>query len=372
MFQILLLCFFIASILSQDPLGLTYLDKTCYRIDYDMVWFEVDISPKYQRNCQPLHHWVIIVGKDKQSEEWYEGKSCLRNSKSCCLFCRQYCTDNFRVKTTDSVDELKNLYTMELTSTNKERDYLYVAPNIGSLNYVSVDLRQGLRSIIVPMDNLHPDDQNYRQVFQIKMTESIVTKIFNNTKLYNKDAQTIQSNDHILSIDKICLLANDVLRTAAMEYNFSNCFKLIPNSEIQTSCGFWGTDYDEGRGSYCSAAKVYNKATTLASCLTHLPLINTSKLAYNNKALEYMRTAVVAGISAIPYAGLVLAATTNAILGPTADQEILNEYKGKDFDEKLVILSGVRKQVLRESAKLAKGYIKDHFGQLIGSIKNVL
>ncbi|KAI9298995.1 hypothetical protein K502DRAFT_345652 [Neoconidiobolus thromboides FSU 785] len=366
------LFFFIASTLCQNPLGLTYLDKKCYKLNYDMAWFEVDISSKYQRNCQPLHHWVILVGKDRNSKDWYEGKSCLRNSKSCCLTCRQYCTDNFRVKTTDSITDMKNLDVMEITSTHKSRDYLYLAPNIGSLNYLSVDLRQGLRSIIVPMNNLHPDDHNYRQVFQIKMTESIVTKILNNTNLYNKDAQTIQSNDHVLGIDKICLLANDMLRTAAMPYEFSNCFKLIPNKEIRTSCGYWGTKYDKDRGYFCGSSKWSNEAATLASCLQNLPLINASKMAYNNKALEYMRTAVTAGISAIPYAGLVLAATTNAILGPTADELILSEYKGAEYDEKLVILSGVRKQVLKESAKLAKGYFKEHFGDIIKSIKNVL
>ncbi|KAI9293606.1 hypothetical protein K502DRAFT_354784 [Neoconidiobolus thromboides FSU 785] len=372
MFLLLSLLFFITDILSQDPLGLTYLDKTCYKVDYDMVWFEVDISPKYQRNCQPLHHWVPILGKDKQSKDWYYGKSCHHWSKSCCLTCRQYCTDNFRVKTSDSISEMKDLNVMEITSTNKERDYLYVAPNIGSKNYVSVDLRQGLRSIIIPMDNLHPDDQNYRQVFQIKMTESIVTKILNNTNLYKRDAQTIQSDDHVLGVDKICLLANDVLRTAAMQYDFSRCFQLISNKDTRSSCGFWGTDYDNDRGYYCGSSKVSNKATDLASCLRNLPLINASKMAYNNKALDVLRTAVIAGIESIPYAGLVLAATTNAILGPTADEMILNEYKGAQFNEKLIILNGVRKQVLKESGNLAKGYIKDNFSDIIKSVKKIL
>ncbi|KAI9292587.1 hypothetical protein K502DRAFT_351865 [Neoconidiobolus thromboides FSU 785] len=368
------LFFFIVSTLCQNPLGLAYLDKKCYKLKNGMVWFEVDISPKYQRNCQPLHHWVPIAGKDTfdESRSWYQGKTCLRDTESCCLTCRQYCTDNFRVKTTDSIADMNNLETMEISSTEKARDYLYVAPNIGNLNYVSVDLRQGLRSIIVPMDNLHPDDRNYRQVFQIKMTESIVTKILNNTKLYNKDAQTIQSDDHALGIDKICLLANDVLQTAAMPHDFSNCFRLIPNSETKSSCGYWGTSYEKDRGYFCGSSKWSNEAATLASCLENLPLINASKMAYSNKALKYMRTAVTSGISAIPYAGLVLAATTNAILGPTADEAILNEYKGAKYDEKLVILSGVRKQVLKESRDLAKGFIKDNFGDIAASIKKLM
>ncbi|KAI9291071.1 hypothetical protein K502DRAFT_353336 [Neoconidiobolus thromboides FSU 785] len=204
------------------------------------------------------------------------------------------------------------------------------------------------------------------------MTESIISKILNNTSLYKKDTQTIQSDDHVLGIDKICLLANDVLRTAAKEYDFSRCFKLIPNSETKSSCGPWPNYYEDNRGYRCSSPKKVNEATALASCLTNLPLINTSKMAYNNKALGYMRTAVTLGLSAIPYAGLVLAATTDAILGPTADEIILNEYKDKEYDEKLVILSGIRKQVLKESGNLAKGYIKKNYGDVLTQIKGLL
>ncbi|KAI9290547.1 hypothetical protein K502DRAFT_353895 [Neoconidiobolus thromboides FSU 785] len=85
-----------------------------------------------------------------------------------------------------------------------------------------------------------------------------------------------------------------------------------------------------------------------------------------------MRTAVTAGLSAVPYAGLILAATSNAILGPTADEMILNEYKGAQFNEKLIVLNGVRKQVLKESGELAKGYIKDNFSDIIKSVKKIL
>ncbi|KAI9293862.1 hypothetical protein K502DRAFT_331205 [Neoconidiobolus thromboides FSU 785] len=367
MFIVLSFLLFISVALGQVPLGLTYLDKTCYKVNSDMVWFEVDISPKYQRNCQQLHHWLPLAGKDsyEASRKWYEGKSCLRDTKSCCLTCRQYCTNDFRVKTTNLISEMKNLNIMELTSSSSNKEYLFISPIIGSSNYISVDLRQGLRSIIIPMNNLHPDDENYRQVFQIKMTEKIVSKILNNTELYNKEAQTIQSNEYVLGIDKICLLANNVLQTAAMEYNYSNCFKLIPNSEIQSGCGYWGTSYDRDRGYFCASNKDFNQAGTLASCLTNLPLANPLKMDTDSKVLTYMRTAITTGISALPYEDLILVATTNTILGPVADQIILSEYQSAEFNEKIIILRNVRKEILKESSKIAKGYFNDDFSQLL-------
>ncbi|KAI9291538.1 hypothetical protein K502DRAFT_127480 [Neoconidiobolus thromboides FSU 785] len=187
-----------------------------------------------------------------------------------------------------------------------------------------------------------------------------------------KQSNPIQSNNHVLSVDKICLLANDVLRTTAKEYDFSNCFKLIPNMETRSICGLAGNGFDTGRGYFCRANMDSNKASTLDSCLRNLPMINTSKMAYNNRALEIMREALVKGLDAIPYAGKILAATSNVILGPTADEMILNEYNGEEFNAKLVALKGIQDQVLDESSKLAKSYIKDNFSDIIKSVKKML
>ncbi|KAI9297027.1 hypothetical protein K502DRAFT_323463 [Neoconidiobolus thromboides FSU 785] len=371
MFFTLSLFFFIATTLSENPLGLTYLDANCRGLKPNTAWFEVDISPKYQRNCEAIYSSLFTSrARVEAANAWYQGKSCFRPSHDCGTFSRQYCTDAFLAAASDST-ALPTLIQHEISSTNKERDYLYFNPPVGTGNYITVDLRQGIKSIIIPMDNVHPDDDSYRQVFEILMTEKIVGRILNNTGIYKKNTQTIQSDTQVLSIDKVCLLANDVLRTASMKYDFSNCFRLNTMTTTKLECAPGGKKREVRRGYYCANSGEKYPASSVASCLYNLNFINASELAYNNKALDYMRTAVIAGISAIPYAGLVLAATTNAILGPTADEMILAEYKDAEYDEKAVILRGVRKQVLKESSELAKGYVKDNWKEISKSIKKL-
>ncbi|KAI9297020.1 hypothetical protein K502DRAFT_328527 [Neoconidiobolus thromboides FSU 785] len=374
MFLILSIFIFITTTLSQNPLGLTYLDANCHNLKSDTAWFEIDISPKYQRNCIPLYGFTAPSNAHtrKQLIDWHRGKSCLRTSSECTTFSRQYCTDNFLAVTADSSKSLPTFIEHRITTTSKEKDYLFFNPPVGTGNYIYADLRNGIRSIIIPLNNLHPDDQNFRQVFRIQMTENVVAHILNNTSIYKKNTQTIQDNLNVLSIDKICLLANDVLRTAAMKYDFNNCFRLAHMASVHTKCAAGGDAFNNVYGKHCTNTGEKHTGADLGSCLQNLPLINASKMAYNNKALDIMRTAVVSGISAIPYAGLVLAATTNAILGPTADEMILNEYKGAQYDEKAVILRGVRQQVLKESSELAKGYVKDNWDDILKSIKKIL